>query len=610
MVSPEAVLTPAVAAELRLVADHYGGTAADVLRLAVPPRHARAERSVPQEVPLQDDLSEVGPVVEEATGPDPWAGYPAGSALLRRLAEGEAPAAAWLALPRQPPETDWPAAIAAAVRATSASRRGSLVVVPDRRDVDRVLTVLTDALGEESVVRLTADLGPEARYRAFLRVLRGHVQVVVGTRAAAFAPVRELGLVVCWDEGDDLHQELRAPYPHVREVLRLRARHEGAALLVGGLTRSVTVQSWVETGVVAGVVADPAQVRAAAPRVVVAGEGHAQERDEAARTARIPSLAWRTLKRGLTDGPVLVQVPRQGYVVALACQDCRTPVRCAACQGPVGVAGQPPAAVCRWCGTGAAQGACRECGSPRRRATALGERRTAEELGRAFPGTRVISSGGQHVVAQVDCEPALVVATPGAEPWCPGGYAAVVLLDGWRLLERPSLEAAPEALRRWSLAAASTTGSPDGRLGARVGGAQVVLCGVPPHGTVPAIEALVRWDPVWLAARELAERRELDLPPMRRYATLVGQQAAVHEAVGLLTQEGGVEALGVRTDGPGRPTDQVGQAVPQPRAVATLRETAEPGGLPAAVQGLRAARSARKAEDQLRVIIDATDEQQ
>ena len=502
VVSPEPVLTPQVAAELRLVADHYGGTAADVLRLAVPPRHARAERSVPEAAaeggPQPGDPAGEGPA-GEVPDEQAWAAYPAGPALLRRLTGREAPAAAWLALPRQPGPRDWPAAITAAVVATLRSGRGSVVVVPDHRDVDRVLPLLTEVLGEQAVVRLTADLGPEARYRAFLRVLRGHARVVVGTRAAAFAPVQDLGLLVCWDEGDDLHQEPRAPYPHVREVLRLRARHEGAALLLGGFTRSVPVQAWVAQGLLAPVVAGPAQVREAAPRVVVAGEGRSQDRDEAARTARIPSQAWQALRRGLDDGPVLVQVPRQGYVVALSCQDCRTPVRCGGCHGPVGVTG-PGAAACRWCGVAADGGSCPECGSHRRRATAVGERRTAEELGRAFPGVRVISSGGEHVVAEVGPEPALVVATPGAEPWCPAGYTAVALLDGWRLLERPALDAAPEALRRWSTAAAATRPGP--------GSTPVVLCGVPPHGGVPAVEALVRWTPSWLAERELTERHE------------------------------------------------------------------------------------------------------
>ena len=52
---------------------------------------------------------------------------------------------------------------------------------------------------------------------------------MAGTRAAAFAPVHDLGLVALWDDGDDLYAEPRAPYPHTREVLLLRAHDVGAA---------------------------------------------------------------------------------------------------------------------------------------------------------------------------------------------------------------------------------------------------------------------------------------------------------------------------------------------------------------------------------------------
>jgi len=83
-----------------------------------------------------------------------------------------------------------------------------------------------------------------------------------------------------------------------------------------------------------------------------------------------------------------------------------------------------------------------------------GAGRTAEELEHAFPGTPVVVSGGANVVDTVPPAPALVVATPGAEPRADAGYAAAVLLDGWALLGRPSLRAAEEALRRWLNAAA------------------------------------------------------------------------------------------------------------------------------------------------------------
>ncbi|WP_281963867.1 primosome assembly protein PriA [Serinicoccus marinus] len=604
VVSPEPVLTPAVLDAAREVGAHYGGTLSDTVRLAVPPRHARAERAVPPRPgPGEAEDHEPGPGVDPAgdTAIDPaWTAYPAGPALLRRLRDGQAPAAAWLALPGQGPGDDWPDAIAAAVAATTAGGRGALVVVPDRRDVERVMGPVTRAVGEAHVVRLTADLGPEARYTAFLRALRGHARVVVGTRASGFAPVPDLGLVVCWDEADDLHQEPRAPYPHVREVLRRRARREGAALLVGGFTRSVVVQQWVDEGVVAPVVADTGRVRGVAPAVVVAGEGHQEERDPAARTARLPSVAWRALRAGLeSDRPVLVQVPRQGYVLGLACQDCRTPVRCERCQGPVGAGGPvagsqgPPA--CRWCSTEVpVDHACTECGSRRRRATGMGERRTAEELGRAFPGTRVVSSGGEHVVDVVEGGATLVVATPGAEPWAETGYAAAVLLDGWSLLERADLDAPVEALRRWCAAAALVRAHPGGEPAPPRRGPAVVLCGVPPHGSLPAVEALVRWDPAWLARRELGDRATLGLPPVTRQVEVSGPVGAVDQA-GRALARAGHRLLGtVPLDG-GDGEDR--------RARATVRE-GDRHDLAQAVHTVRAERSARKAPEALRLVLD------
>src|SRR4029077_19603008 len=133
--------------------------------------------------------------------------------------------------------------------------------------------------------------------------------------------------------------------------------------------------------------------------------------------------------------------------------------------------------------------------------------------------------GGQHVLATVPAEPALVIATPGAEPVAPGGYAAALLLDGWALLGRPSLRAAEEALRRWLNAAALV----------RPGGSVVVLA----EATLPAVQALIRWDPVTFSERELAERAELGFPPAVRMASVTGPSEAVADFVGALSSSGG-----------------------------------------------------------------------
>ena len=80
--------------------------------------------------------------------------------------------------------------------------------------------------------------------------------MVIGTRAAAFAPVADLGLVALWDDGDDSYAEPRAPYPHAREVLLLRAHPAECAALLGGFARSAETAALLESGWAAELIAD------------------------------------------------------------------------------------------------------------------------------------------------------------------------------------------------------------------------------------------------------------------------------------------------------------------------------------------------------------------
>ena len=240
VVSPEPVLSPAVAELAGAVAARYAGVRSDVLRLAVPPRHATVEKQAPlapDDTPAWDDAT-------MAAAEAAWADYGTGAAFLHHLRDGGAPRAVWTAAPGE----TWPRLLAQAAAAVRAGGRGALLCLPDVKDVARVDAALTELLGPGHHVTLTADVGPAARYRDFLAVSRGARRIVVGTRAAAFAPVHDLGLVVVWDDGDDLHAEPRAPYPHVRETLLLRAEQEGTAFLAGGFARSVEADHLVRTG--------------------------------------------------------------------------------------------------------------------------------------------------------------------------------------------------------------------------------------------------------------------------------------------------------------------------------------------------------------------------
>ncbi len=569
VISPEPVLSDEIARVARAVADRYAGTLADVLRLAVPPRHARveAEPTAPAQAATSSDRSPAG-----------WDGYEHGDSFLAALSAGETPRAVWTALSG----ADWPSLLAAAAAATP---RGVLIVVPDRRDVIRVGAALDHAHVPHAI--LTADVGPAERYRRWLSVRRGQHRVVVGTRAAIFAPVHDLGLVVVWDDGDDLHAEPRAPYPHVREVAAIRATEANAAVLIGGYARTAEGANLVATGWARSIAASRSSMRRAAPLVRVTGDEDAT-RDPAAHSARLPSLALDTVRAGLDHGPVLVQVPRRGYLPGLACATCRAPARCVICAGPLALAAGASTASCRWCATAATDWRCPTCGATRFRSRIVGARRTAEELGRAFPRIPVRTSGGATVLDAIGPEPALVVVTPGAEPLPPPpGYAAALLLDAWALLSRPDLRAAEEALRRWLTATALVR--------AATQGGRVVLLG---EAGTSAVQALVRADPDGFANRELAERAALAFPPVARLAALEGASADVANLLQATELPASAQVLGpvpiTRDNADDGATSRTVVRVPR----------ADGRQLAAALQTAQGVRSARKIGGPVRVAID------
>ncbi|MFD4633104.1 primosomal protein N' [Streptomyces sp. NPDC058284] len=570
VVSPEPVLDGGLLDLARAVADRYAGSLADVLQLAIPPRHARAEARESPEPPAPPRPPE----------PGTWRRYGHGAEFVEALAAGGAPRAVWTALPGP----QWAEEIARAVQATLASGRGALVVVPTGRPAARVDAALTELLGEGQHALLTADAGQERRYQEWLSVRRGAVRAVVGTRAAMFAPVRDPGLVVVWDDGDSNHSDDRAPFPHVREVLELRASRDKCGFLLGSWSCTVEAAQLVESGWAAPLVADREQVRGAAPLVRTVGDGDLA-RDEAARAARLPTLAWRAAREGLKHGPVLVQVPRRGYVPRLACERCREPARCRRCAGPLEAQDSGSALRCGWCGVEEAQWHCESCGGFRLRAQVVGARRTAEELGRAFPAVPVRTSGREQVLDTVPGTPALVVSTPGAEPVAEGGYAAALLLDGWAMLGRPDLRAGEDALRRW-IAAASLV-RPQGA------GGTVVIVAEP---TLRPVQALVRWDPVGHAVRELADRAELNFPPVSRMAAVSGAPEALTEFLAAAELPSDAVVLGpvpVREAGPA--SARRGAGAPGGEQAERVLVRVPPGSGAALAASLKVAQAARLA---------------
>lgn len=517
LVSPVPMVTPEVWALARAVSERAAGSVNDVLRLAIPARRVRVEKQFlarREETATATEASDAPPLTFD---PEPRE-----RSVASLLSAGERLALTTVQGPIRLETGEWVHGWAndfARIALTLlAEGRSVIVVVPDYRDLDQVCRAL-ETLGYDAPVRVDARQAAGERYEHFLTALQDHPSIIVGNRSAVYAPAFRLGAILMWDDGDPALDEPLTPYVHPRDAALVRAEQSGAGLLFAAHARSAELHRLIEIGYVR-----PGKPPAPRVRIVHSGSLAASER----APGRVPALATRMLREGLSQGPVLVQVATPGYAPIAVCRRCGDLARCLECAGPLRVQANGTA-VCRWCGAGAAGWHCRVCQGDTFERRGAGSERTAEQFQQMFPDTPVILSDGAHPRNSVDARPAVVVATRGAEPFASGGYRAIALLDIERLLGAETLRAGEDCLRWWSNAAALA--APE---------AVCVVAG----GNGPIVQAFVTGrTEEWLSG-ELQDRQELRYPPAVRVASVVGEVSAVTRAVAPVADTPGVDTLG------------------------------------------------------------------
>ncbi len=557
VISPIAVLTPQIYHLARRLASQRAGSLSDVLRLAIPGRHARAEAAFRESV---------RPVHSPPQPPVPgrWEAYSGGGDFIRELACGASPSACCVALPGVAGSTSL---LAVAAQAVLASGRQVVLTFPTARHAERMAAAL-EKLFPSRVALLLSESTQEKRYTQFLRALSGDAQIVVGTRASIWAPVPALGLLIVVDDASPHMREQRAPYCHVRDVAVERAKIEGAGVLLFSAYLSEASAHMCARGHVSLLRGIEAAVASSAPRISSPQEWRGEE----SSWARLPDAAFSLVRTSLDRGPVLVVVPRAGYIPHLTCEACRRQAECPICGGRLAIDGptsQPTCTRCGWHGIFR----CPECGGAKLRSARIGSHRTAEEIGKAFPGVGIILSGAraaEGIVETVDSRPRIVVATPGAEPVAEGGFAAGLILDT-PYLRGEGLGGNTQFLRL--LSRALTRVRP-----ARAGGHVLLAGGVEEE----IVRALNRWDHVSLAELLLSEREALLLPPTQRWLEIRGEVEDLRRFLGVarsLLQQSRVAHCAEELSGSGAHTHSHIAHEPEDREVSASGQSLLSGGI-------------------------------
>ena len=128
--------------------------------------------------------------------------------------------------------------------------RTAMVLVPEIALTPQLLRIFASHFGDDIAV-LHSSLRAGERYDEWKRVRSGQARVVIGTRSAVFAPLRNLGLLILDEEQESTYKSENVPKYHARDVAKYRCAQNDALLVLGSATPSVESMYHARRGITA-----------------------------------------------------------------------------------------------------------------------------------------------------------------------------------------------------------------------------------------------------------------------------------------------------------------------------------------------------------------------
>jgi primosomal protein N' (replication factor Y) len=275
-----------------------------------------------------------------------------------------------------------------AVRRALAAGQGAIVLVPEIGLTPQAVSRFRGAFGDEIAV-LHSGLSDGERADAWRRLRRGDRRVAVGARSAIFAPVDQLGLIVIDEEHEASYKNGETPRYNTRDVAAVRARLEGARLVLGSATPSL--ETFARTGDKVPLLRLPERIGARPlPPVEII------DLRTAPKVSGTGSVAWsQTLDLAVTRAlarkeQVLLLLNRRGYAAFLQCPDCGEVWQCPRCSISLTVHQSPPTLRCHYCGhEEPVPLTCRVCANPVQQMRGVGTQQLERMLADRYPEARM-----------------------------------------------------------------------------------------------------------------------------------------------------------------------------------------------------------------------------
>jgi primosomal protein N' (replication factor Y) len=371
-------------------------------------------------------------------------------------------------------------AVITEVKESSSGKRAYLQLPPDKSEIEAIRTLAKEFAAKGATLVIV----PEAR----LATAIASDEYEVMMRGGALTPKTYQQVIVVREDSEH-HYEIKSPGFNTRDVALLRSEFLGENLLFLGYSPSLEMAKLIEQGYVT--------YKKSAGKVNL----------KAAPTLQgelLPSKLVKELRPELGKGRTLFVAPSKGYGLAISCANCRNLAKCN-CGGKLTKLTKTASPICTICAKEYSQWRCAFCKSERIYLLGRGIERIAEDLGKSFPNHAIhIATADKQIEGEIS-EKSIVISTVGAVPDLK--FATVIFLDGLNLgADMRSEERYLSTIFRYSTYASR----------------QVLIVERPEN---PAVSALLRWSPLPILRRQLADLESVKLPPFARHLLIKSDES-------------------------------------------------------------------------------------
>lgn len=408
-----------------------------------------------------------------------------------------------------------------AIRQVMGEGRGAILLVPEIALTPQTVSRVRGAFGDQVAV-LHSGLSDGERADAWRALRRGDRRVAVGARSAIFAPVRDLGMIVVDEEHESSYKNGEAPRYHARDVALVRARLEGARVVLGSATPAPETMARVGDHLTLLRLPERAGQQPLPPVELV-------DIRTAPRVAEAGPIPWserldRATQVALARGEqVFLLLNRRGYAAVLQCPACGAVRSCDRCSIALTVHQAPAVLRCHYCGKDEPiPRSCPECGHAVQRTRGVGTQQLERFVAERFPEARIArmdldttSAKWSHQAILERVERGEVDILLGTQMIAKGldfpNVTLVGVVDADTGLHLPDFRAAERTFQLLAQVAGRAGRGPKG-------GRVIVQTRAPTHY---ALTSAAAHDTEGFLAAELAARREPPYPPTRSLVNLL-----------------------------------------------------------------------------------------